>query len=149
MPEIYNRINPEDQNSVWNFSSFTPDVVVINLFQNDSWLVHRPERAEFKTNFGSEAPSDEYLVTAYQNFVRDIRKQYPTAKIVCMLGNMDITREGSKWPGYVDQAVFKLNDTSVYTHFIPFKNSPGHPSLQEQQQMAKSLISFIEQNIEW
>lgn len=42
MPEMYDRLNPGDPNSKWDFSKFTPDVVVINLFQNDSWLINNP-----------------------------------------------------------------------------------------------------------
>jgi len=41
MPEMYDGLNPADGNSKWNFNEYTPDVVVVNLFQNDSWLVNR------------------------------------------------------------------------------------------------------------
>jgi hypothetical protein len=33
-------LDPVDSTSKWDFSGYTPDVVVINLFQNDSWLVN-------------------------------------------------------------------------------------------------------------
>jgi hypothetical protein len=39
MPEYYYRLNPDDPESHWNFSDYSPDVVVVNLFQNDSWLI--------------------------------------------------------------------------------------------------------------
>ena len=149
MPEIYDRLNPSDSTSLWDFSNFTPDVVVVNLFQNDSWLVNRPERAEFKTNFGNKAPNDEYIIQAYQNFVLSIRGKYPNANIICMLGNMDATRKDSEWPGYIKQAVANLNDPKIYSFFMPFKETPGHPNIQEQQTMANSLIQFIDENINW
>jgi hypothetical protein len=149
MPEIYDRINPEDPNSQWDFSLYSPDLVVINLFQNDSWLVNMPDRAEFKTNFGDTAPTDEALVLAYQEFVSQIRGHYPESSIICMLGNMDATREGSKWPGIVQSAVDSLKDDEIYTFFQPFKESGGHPTVEEQKIMADGLIAFIEENIEW
>lgn len=149
MPEIYNRLNPSDSTSLWNFSNYTPDLVVINLFQNDCWLVHRPERKEFKTNFGDKAPDDAYIIQAYQNFVTSIRDKYPNANIICMLGNMDATKEGSKWPGYIEQAVTNLNDPKIYSLIVPFKNTPGHPNIQEQKDMANRLIQFIDKNIAW
>jgi hypothetical protein len=62
---------------------------------------------------------------------------------------LDATRAGSKWPDYVIAAVAYLNYTKIYTHFIPFKETPGHPSIEEQLAMAESLIGFIEANIEW
>ncbi len=149
MPEIYDRLVPDDSTSTWDFSLFTPDVVVINLFQNDSWLVNMPERAEFKNNFGNTPPSDEYIINAYQQFVAGIRKHYPEASIICALGSMDATREGSKWPDYIQEAVANLNDQKIYTHFIPFKETPGHPSIKEQEEMANSLVQFIDENINW
>lgn len=149
MPEIYDRLNPDDPASRWNFSKGQPDVVVINLFQNDSWLVKSKSHPEFMRVFGTEPPSEEFIITAYQNFVKAIRQHYPQAHIICALGNMDITREGSAWPGYVQKAVNGLQDDKIYTHFMPYKNSPGHPTVPEQQAMAQSLIQFIESKLGW
>jgi len=73
----------------------------------------------------------------------------PNAKIVCMLGNMDITQKGSKWPKYIKKAVYELEDNNIHTHFVKYKNSPGHPTIIEQEDMANSLIEFIETNIDW
>jgi len=149
MPELYDRLIPTDSTSKWDFSLYKPDIVVINLFQNDSWLVNRPSNAEFKRNFGNTAPSDEFIINAYQQFVANIRKQYPKANIICALGNMDATREGSKWMDYIKKAVANLKDQRIYTHFIPYKNTPGHPSIKEQEEIANSLIKFIDKNIDW
>ena len=149
MPEIYDRLNPNDPNSKWDFSLYTPDLVVVNLFQNDSWLVNMPDRTEFKTNFGDQAPEDDYFINAYQQFVTNIRKHYPSASIICMLGSMDATKEGSKWMGYIEKAVANLNDENIYTHFVPFKGTNGHPSVKEQEDMANSLIQFIDGHIDW
>lgn len=147
MPELYDRLIPSDPESHWDFSPYTPDVVVINLFQNDSWLVNLPDHAQFKARFGNRPPTDDQIISAYADFVKNIRSNYPEAAIVCMLGNMDITRAGSPWPGYVAQAVEQLADPRIYTHFVPYKNTPGHPSIAEQEALANSLIDFIEANI--
>lgn len=149
MPEIYDRLVPEDSTSKWDFSNYTPDIVIINLFQNDSWLVEMPEEEEFKAKFGNKAPEDGEIIAAYKDFVSDIRKHYPGAHIICALGNMDATREGSEWPGYISQAVNELADPKIYTHFIPYKNTPGHPNIEEQKELAQSLIRFIDNHIEW
>ena len=149
MPEIYNLTNPSDPASLWDYSKFTPDLVIINLFQNDSWLVNMPESEEFKSTFGTQKPDEDFLINAYSNFVKSIRGKYPKAKIICMLGNMDITRENSPWPGYVRQATANLDDPNIFTFFEPFKNSPGHPTIAEQKMMADDLIKFIEQIMAW
>lgn len=149
MPEMYNRLNPTNPESQWDFSLFTPDLVVINLFQNDSWIVEQPDNEEFRHRFGNTKPTPEFIIKSYADFVASIRNKHPETPIICMLGNMDATREGSPWPGYVESAVQLLHDPNIYTHFEPYKNTPGHPTIEEQQTMANHLIEFIDQNIHW
>jgi hypothetical protein len=149
MPEMYNRLDPADSTSRWDFSKVTPDIVVINLFQNDRWLIEKPDHPSFKQRFGSKAPDEKEIIEAYRAFVKKIREVYPNAHIICALGSMDATQPGSPWPGYVQKAVDELHDKKIYTHFFPFTNKPGHPRKEDNAEMAKSLISFIEKNIVW
>ncbi|HEY4323516.1 MAG TPA: SGNH/GDSL hydrolase family protein [Mucilaginibacter sp.] len=149
MREMYDRLDATDSLSKWDFSKYTPDVVVINLFQNDSWIVNLPDNAQFKERFGTKPPAPEFFIDAYSSFVKSVRGKYPKASIICILGSMDATKPGSPWPGYIQKAVDGLNDKKVYVHPIPYKNTPGHPSAKEQQAMADDLIEFIEQNIKW
>ncbi|WP_207433499.1 SGNH/GDSL hydrolase family protein [Sabulibacter ruber] len=149
MPDIYDRLNPSDPASKWDFSQKQPDVVLVNLFQNDSWIVNLPNNEQFKRRFGTTKPTEEFLINAYQNFVRSIRSKYPNAHIIAMLGNMDITRAGSPWPGYVEKAVTGLQDPKIHTLFAPYKNTPGHPRVEEQKAMADLLIAFIQKKLNW
>ena len=149
MPEMYNRTDPEDSTSKWDFSKYTPDLVVINLFQNDSWILNMPGHEQFKKRFGTKTPDENYIINAYKKFVQTIRKKYPKAQIICMLGNMDITKKGSPWPGYVQKAVSQLKDKKVYTFFVPYKETPGHPKTEEQKNLATGLIQFINEHIKW
>ncbi|MVN93111.1 SGNH/GDSL hydrolase family protein [Mucilaginibacter aquatilis] len=149
MPEMYNRLDANDSTSRWDFSKYTPDVVVVNLFQNDSWIVLKPENEQFKARFGTQAPTPEFIIKSYQNFISTIRSKYPNAQIICALGSMDATRAGSAWPGYVQQAVKNLQDKNIHSLMFPFKNTGGHPSLKEHKAMSEQLISFISKNIKW
>jgi lysophospholipase L1-like esterase len=149
MPEMYTRLDATDPNSKWDFSKYAPDLVVINLFQNDSWIVNIPTNDQFKARFGATKPTPEFIINAYANFVKSVKAKYPKTQIICTLGSMDATREGSAWPGYIEKAVASLNDPQVFTHFIPYKNTPGHPSAKEQQAMADDLIGFIKKTIKW
>ncbi len=149
MPEVYNRIDPFDSESEWDFSNYTPGIVVINLFQNDSWLINNPDHEQFKARFGTTRPDEKKIIKSYKDLVLKIRKEYPKASIICALGSMDATRENSPWPGYVKKAVEELNDKKIYTHFFKYKNTPGHPIASEQKEMADSLIEFIDKNIKW
>ncbi len=147
MSDMFDRLNPEDINSKWNFSNSNPDIVVINLFQNDSWLINMEENDQFKNRFGEEKPSEDFIVKSYSDFVKTIRNKYPTSNIICMLGNMDITQKDSPWPEYVKRAVTSLADKNISTLFVPYKNTPGHPKVEEQQLIANSLISSIKKNL--
>jgi len=149
MPEMYDKLDPTDSESKWDFSKFTPDIVVINLFQNDSWIVKLTDNEQFKARFGTKAPTEEQIIKAYREFVKTIRNKYPKAKIICALGSMDATQAGSPWPGYIEKAVAQTGDKNILTHFFPYKNTPGHPNVKEQQEMADDLIAFIDQNIKW
>ena len=149
MPEMYDRLDATDSTSKWDFSKYTPDVVVINIFQNDSWITNNPQHEQFKARFGAKKPTETEIVQAYKNFVSTIRNKYPKATIICALGNMDATKEGSPWPGYVEQAAKQTGDPKIYTHFFKYKNTPGHPKVSEQKAMADSLIAFIEKNVTW
>ncbi len=149
MSEMYDRLDPTDSSSKWNFKNYTPNVVVINLLQNDSWLVNMPNNDQFKKRFGNKAPSDSFINEAYKRFIITVRNKYPKASIICMLGNMDITRKGSKWPSFVENAVNSLNDKKIFTFVAPFKETGGHPKTNEQKVLASQLIAFIDEHIKW
>lgn len=149
MPDMYDRLDATDAESKWDFSKYIPDLVVINLFQNDAWIVKQPGNEQFKEKFGVKPPTDEQIIKAYKDFVKAIRSKYPKAQIICALGSMEDVKEGSPWPGYVQKAVAQIGDKKIYTRFFPYKNTPGHPSKKEQQAMADDLIAFIDQNIKW
>jgi len=149
MPEIYDRLDPADPGSVWDFSKIRPDVVVINLFQNDSWLVDMPDHPSFKLRFGDTPPDREFIIRSYMDFVSSVREKYPDASIVCALGSMDATREGSPWPGYVIEAVKRLQDEKISTLFFPYINKDGHPGIGDNLKMAERLIAHIEKITGW
>lgn len=149
MPEIYNLRNPFDSTDVWDFSAYQPQVVVVNLLQNDQAIVANPAHEQFRKRFGAAPPTEEFIVNAYAAFIKRLRSHYPDASVVCVMGSMDITKEGSRWPGYVEKAVAGLHDKKVYTHFFRYKGTPRHPNVPEQAAMAASLIKFIDENITW
>ena len=149
MPEMWDRADATDTLSKWDFKQWTPDLVVINLFQNDAWLTNMPDHEQFKARFGKTAPDSNTIVQAYRKFVQGVREKYPAASIICMLGNMDASKAGAPWPGYIQKAVGLLGDKNIYTLIVPFKGTPGHPNIAEQKILADSLINFIDKHINW
>ncbi len=133
MPQYYDRADGtslEGSGKAWDFSKWTPDLVVINIFQNDSWT-----RKKTTTQEG---------VSAYADFVQKIRGHYPKAKIVCVLGSMDASK--GKWAGFVKKAVGQLNDGGdKNVHWYLFKIQTGyrHPNAKNHATMAQELTQFL------
>lgn len=147
MPDYYDQLSAVgDNGSKWDFASWTPDVVVINLMQNDKWLIDLEKRIQ-------PMPSDMERISAYKQFVLLIRSLYPKAYIVCVLGSMDATEPGSKWPGYVRSAVEQIrleqNDRRVGTVFFDFTGFKGHPRVDQHRKNADRLTTFIRKNLDW
>ncbi|MEM8515062.1 hypothetical protein RCH14_004417 [Massilia sp. MP_M2] len=146
MPDFYDQSNAVgDNDSRWDFKRWTPDVVVINLMQNDSWLIGRDHKLQ-------PEPTDAQRIAAYQAFVARVRALYPKAYIVCALGSMDATRAGSVWPGYVKSAVANLRasgDARIDTLFFPFTGYGQHPRVRQHQANADLLTAFVRTKLGW
>ncbi|WP_269524158.1 SGNH/GDSL hydrolase family protein [Coraliomargarita parva] len=142
MPEMYDRVTPSDAGSRWDFSQWTPDVVVVNLFQNDKWLVGRLD----------PVPTGPDIIAAYKQFIASLRTVYPEAQIVCALGSMDATAPDSQWPGYIETAVAEMEaegDTKLSTCFFPFDGFRKHPRVRHHQRNADILSAHIRAIMDW
>ncbi len=144
MPEIYNLTNPADSSSLWNFNNYQPDVVIINLMQNDQSLIGAKENSQFIRRFGNDAPSADKIIRCYADFISNIRTHYPNAYILCCLGSMGAVRPGSPFPGYIQKAVETLNDPRIGTHFFKPIKGNDHPNKSEHEEMANDLVSVLE-----
>jgi lysophospholipase L1-like esterase len=146
MPDFYDQLSAVgDNDSKWDFKRWTPDVVVINLLQNDFWLIGRDHKLK-------PEPDETQRIAAYEQFVRRIRALYPSAYIICALGSMEATRKGSAWPGYIDTAVAHMRaqgDQRVDTIFFPYTGYGQHPRLKHQKANAERLTAFIRQKMGW
>jgi hypothetical protein len=146
MPQFYDQLSAVgDNDSTWNFAQWTPDLVLINLLQNDSWLIDREKKLQ-------PLPTDAQRVQAYIDFVRSIRIKYPHAQIVCALGSMDATAT-PKWPGYVSTAVERMRkenkDTKLDTIFFEYTGYEGHPRIAQHKANAEKLTAFIKTKMGW
>jgi hypothetical protein len=143
MPDFYDQMSAVGNNDTkWDFSQWTPDVVVVNLMQNDSWLIDREHRLK-------PEPGDEQRVQAYKQFIRKIRALYPKAYIVCALGSMDAIRPGSKWPDYVRTAVAQMDDKRIDALIFDFTGYTHHPRVKHHEANAEKLTNFIRGKMGW
>ncbi len=143
MPTVYPRILAYDTTHTWDTSKWIPHVAVINLCTND-YSVGIPDRAQF--------------TTAYSNFVKKIRSQYPSAHIYCALGPMLSGDNLASARDYISSTVNSLvsaGDSRI--HFIEFpvqqeSNGYGedwHPSVKTHELMANQLASQIRTDLGW
>lgn len=145
MPQFYDQLSAVGNNGTqWDFTKWTPDLVIINLFQNDSWLIDREKRLQ-------PIPNEDQIIQAYVNFVRTIRTKYPDVQIVCALGSMDATAN-NKWPDYIRKAVEKLKqdgDKKIDTLFFEFTGYGQHPRVAQNKANAKKLVEFVRKKMNW
>ena len=122
--------------TAWDFTKWTPDLIVINLGGNDY----------------SMSVTQTQFVPAYVSFVNTLRTKYndTTAKkipIILALGDMKATQSGSLWPGYIQLAIDSLQSTysdyNVYKVIFPYNNLNTHPHALQHAIMAQQLTAFI------
>ena len=118
----------------YDFSAFTPDIVVINLGTNDASYTRKiPERVGA---FGK----------AYGEFLSFVREKRPDAKIICCLGvmNTDLCDEVNR-----QVEIKRETDPDIYfiRQDIMRKDEPygadWHPGEKAQKRIAAQLIDFI------
>ncbi|PTL75509.1 SGNH/GDSL hydrolase family protein [Vitiosangium sp. GDMCC 1.1324] len=149
-PYLYKRIYPDQEAPLFDTSLFAPDLIVINLGNNDFNVLD-------DTGIPSAPPADEFKL-AYARFIWDLRAMYPHAKIIASVGPMmnDNYPEGrkhwTKMQTWVSEMVAFLEDPNVYYFaYTPIVGDPygedWHPTAESHAQMAQELSDFIEKHV--
>lgn len=138
MEHVWNkmRYNP-DYGTVkeWDFSKYTPDIVIVAIGQNDS----HPDDY-MKTDYEGEKAKN--WRTHYRQFLAKLRETYPDAWIICCT---TLLQHDIGWDMSISQAVQDLGDKKV-SHCVFQRNgkaTPGHLRIPEAEEMAKELCQHI------
>eukprot|EP01064_Diplonema_japonicum_P012069 TRINITY_DN19549_c0_g3_i2.p1 TRINITY_DN19549_c0_g3~~TRINITY_DN19549_c0_g3_i2.p1 ORF type:complete len:365 (+),score=46.48 TRINITY_DN19549_c0_g3_i2:37-1131(+) len=138
LPDVYLKTLASDVNSPdWDFSSWKPDAVVVNLGTND--------------NVVCVGDFCERFIAAYVSMVKHAAQIYgPTTSWFLACGPMseaycpqvysiisDLTDQGIK-AHFLDQTKLGGNDTCC-----------GHPSVKGDGEIAESSMAFIQQTMGW
>ncbi len=150
MPSIYGLTLPTDPSSAWDFSSWTPDAVVINLGTND-FARGNPDRAQW--------------TAAYEQFLNTVvRAHYPKAFIYVAIGPMttDAYPPGQNAlttiKSYLRQIVGderqRGNTRIRVLFFAPQDPANGlgadsHPSVKTDAIMAGTLETALRADLRW
>ena len=131
MPDFYDEVI-NTKKLRWNFAAHQPGMVVIDLGGNDF----------------SAAVDSVKFTTAYLNFLKRVRKNYPHSIIVCIAGPSGGGEKFNMQESYTKAVVesFKKEDKAIhYFVFSPFQmnGSDWHPNVAEHKNMAAELIPFL------
>jgi lysophospholipase L1-like esterase len=149
LPQLYPRTLPLREDLPWDFSSWIPDAVVIQLGANDFWKEH---------------PGEERFRDAYRALVADIRGHYPRAHIVCVLGSglsdthpKDLqarTLVRGLLSGLVDR-LRQEGDPRVHFAEVPANREDEglgclwHPSRKTHQRSAEQMTPLLREWLGW
>ena len=144
LPNMFDRTLVYNATPKWDFSQWTPNVVVICLGLND-----------YNGWGGYSGPIPQYdadlYKTRYHQFISTIMDEYPGVKILCVAPN------GLDWlKTQVSQVVSEENakgNNNVYYTYFPYYNGEyvnnGHPNLAAHQQIADQIISVLDTINAW
>ena len=142
MPSLYGRICFSDSIKKWNYSSWIPQAVVINLGTND-----------FSTQ---PFPDKEVFQEAYLRLIRRVRTLYPGSTLFCVCGPMigepcwsyirEVVEQEQK--GKRDKDVFFAGiDRNVLTETD--WGCDNHPNVFGMQKMTGVLVAAIKLRMNW
>lgn len=123
----------------WDFTKYTPDVVIVAIGQND-----KDPFDYMKADYNSE--QSLYWRLAYKDFIRKLRKRYPEAHIIL---STTILNHESVWDDAIDDVCRQLQVTDDKIHHFLYSNNGcgthGHIRIPEAEKMAQELAAYIEE----
>lgn len=128
--------NPCETLMDWDFSRYTPDIVIFAIGQND----HNPNTAAIR-----DKNYRENWKTKYKSILTDLKGKYPNADFILLL---TILCHEEIWDNTLDEVCEEMNSPKI--HRFNFrrvgKGTAGHPRITEQQEMAEELYSWLIEN---
>lgn len=128
-----------DPTTKWDFKSYKPSLVVVNLGSNDFSTKPHPNKEEF--------------TTAYKRIINQIREKYGKKATILCVG----PRVGEPAFSYIKELCDNIKDKNLYFRGSVHgtynnTNDMGaawHPNIKGQQKIAMSLIPYISTIMNW
>ena len=143
MLSYYGRTLANEEAEDWNFKSWIPDAVVINLGTND-----------FST---TPHPAGELFLIGYTNLIFKVRERYPETHIFAVSGPLMVGPAEDTIRSVVTQMNEALDDQRV--HYVPIENTLAltavdfgcdwHPNASGQAKIAAQLVPAIAAVLGW
>ncbi len=123
----------------WDFSKYTPDIVIVAIGQND-----KDPYDYMKADYNSE--QSLYWRLSYKAFIGKLRKRYPDAHIILAT---TILNHEAVWDDAIDEVCEQLRKTDEKVHHFLYTNNGcgthGHIRISEAEKMAEEMAGFIEE----
>ncbi|MDO5561076.1 MAG: electron transporter RnfD [Oscillospiraceae bacterium] len=138
METIYSKLRyiPYFETSQWDFSLYTPDVVLIALGQNDPHCEGHPD------NNINDPEFRQRWISSYSGILNDLIAKYPQADFILFT---TILMHDEAWDKAIDEIFTQSQNSRV--HRFRFRRTasatPGHPRIPEQEEMAAELSEYI------
>ncbi len=132
----FNRYLHNGEKKPWDFSRWTPDIVILALGQNDA----NPGDIMENDFYGEKA--NEWR-RRYRAFIEKLMGLYPKAEIICTTA---IMIHSLMWDAAIDKVVKEIASDRVH-HFLYSRTAsatPGHVRISEATEMADELKAFID-----
>jgi len=133
--QMWNKIYPRASSAVADLNAWTPDVVFVNLGDNDESFTVK-QKQPFPADF-----NDGHI-----SLVRAIRAAYPKAHIVLlrggMYGGMHSVPLNMAWKYIVEQ--LEADDKNI-SHFVFKYQAMNHPRVAEDRILADELVAWLKQ----
>lgn len=130
---------PEGIITTWNFSRYTPHVVIVAVGQNDPHNEGKPD------NDISNPSYRRKWKDKYKSILTKLRGHYPNTTFILMT---TVLMHSPEWDCAIEEAMQELIcDGFGKIYHLLFKRNgsatPGHPRIPEQCEMAEELTAFI------
>ena len=136
MPDYWDKVQYDLNSTPWDFRKYQPDLVLVNLGQNDCKSVF----------FDQEPfPRDDFIKT-YVKLIQDIRGVYPRAYIGLIPGGMSGIQQEDLRAAFLESVrILELDDDRIAHHIIVSSQTGMHPGVREHTAMAKELIDWLDE----
>lgn len=136
MPDNYEKLWIQNATE-WDFTSYIPDVVFINLGTNDTWEMSSFDSASFDNG--------------YRNLLNSVTTHYPNAKIVLLTGSMMSGGALAQLKPILNKLQEDYSDENHTVYRYDFAPTAGngadwHPNTKQQAQMGENLIKYLRNN---
>jgi hypothetical protein len=133
--QMWNKYYPKASSSVADMKSWMPEVVFVNLGDNDESFSKKQNQ-----------PFPVIFVDKYVGLIKEIRGAYPKAYIVLlrggMWGGMHSEPLNKAWTEIVNQ--LEASDKNI-SHFVFKYQAMNHPRVAEDRKLADELIDWLKQ----